>query len=275
MSCLSADKLTLARANRRVLQDVSLRVTPGEVVALVGPNGAGKSTLLRCLSGELTADAGCCSLDGTALRAFKAHDLARRRAVLPQDADTRFPLMVADVMAMARAPWRRQATPQHNQRAVRAAAAAAGVVELMARDFRRLSGGERQRVQLARVLAQIWDTHWDGQSRYLLLDEPTSSLDVGHQQRLLRVVREVLPMGIGVLAVLHDLNLAAAFADRMYLLAAGRLVTQGAPTAVIQAGPINSAYGAELDVRTDAHSGRPLVLPAGRAPYQSPLSGSS
>jgi len=261
MSSLSVDRLTLARANRRVLQDVSIRVAPGEVVALVGPNGAGKSTLLRCLAGELTADAGHCCLDGTPLQRFSARDLARRRAVMPQNTDNRFPLAVEDVITMARAPWRRHATAQHNQRAVRAAAAAAGVIGFMQRDCRRLSGGERQRVQLARVLAQVWDTHWDGQSRYLLLDEPTSSLDVGHQQRLLSVVREVLPMGIGVLTVLHDLNLAAAFADRMYLLAAGRLVTQGLPTEVIQAGLINTAYDAALDVRIDGCTGRPLVLP--------------
>src|SRR5699024_2946885 len=182
-------------------------------------------------------------------------------AVLPQDSGTGFPLAVADVVSLGRAPWRRHATPQDNRRAVAAAAAAAGASALMHRDFRSLSGGERQRVQLARVLAQVWDTHWDGQSRYLLLDEPTSSLDVGNQQRLLSVVREVLPMGSGVLAALHDRNLAAAFADRMYLLAAGRLVTQGLPTEVIQAGLINTAYDAALDVRIDGCTGRPLVLP--------------
>lgn len=263
MNGLSTEKLGLTRSNRRVLQNVSLRVMPGEVVALVGPNGAGKSTLLRCLAGELTADKGDCRLDGTSIRRISARDLARQRAVMPQDAGSRFPLAVEDVIALARAPWRRHATPQHNQRAVRAAAAAAGVTAFMRRDFRQLSGGERQRVQLARVLAQIWDTHWDGQPRYLLLDEPTSSLDVGHQQRLLSVVRQVLPMGIGVLAVLHDLNLAAAFADRMYLLTHGRLVTQGTPAEVIRAGHIKAAYAAELDVRTDAQTGRPLVLPAG------------
>lgn len=262
MSRLSAEQVGLSRRGRPVLDGVSLNIAPGEVVALVGPNGAGKSTLLRCLSGELAPDSGGCRLDGVPLQRIGTRRLARRRAVLPQDGGAEFPLAVEDVVALARAPWRRHATPQHNRRAVVAAAVAAGANSLMQRDFRRLSGGERQRVQLARVLAQIWDTHWDGEPRYLLLDEPTASLDVGHQQRLMAVVRRVLPMGIGVLVVLHDLNLAAAFAERVCLLKQGRIVREGAPAAVLRAGPINTAYDARLDVRTDAHTGRPLVLPA-------------
>ncbi|MDN5937747.1 MAG: heme ABC transporter ATP-binding protein [Salinisphaera sp.] len=261
MSSLRAENLCLSRQGRRVLRGASVRVTPGEVVALVGPNGAGKSTLLRCLAGELVAEAGECRLDDVAIRQIGARRLARRRAVLPQDSGTGFALAVDDVLALARAPWRRHASPQQNRQAVVGSAAAAGASTLLRRDFRSLSGGERQRVQLARVLAQIWDSHWDGQPRYLLLDEPTSSLDVGHQQRLLSVVRRVLALGIGVLAVLHDLNLAAAFAERIVLLAQGRVVMEGGPADVIQAGPIQAAYGVRLDVRIDGHTGRPLVLP--------------
>lgn len=262
MNCLQARQLNLMRRGRRVLQAVDLDIRPGEIVALVGPNGAGKSTLLRCLTGELKADAGRCMLDGTDIRQAGSSWLARHRAVLPQDSGTGFPLAVADVVSLGRAPWRRHATPQDNRRAVTAAAAAAGISALMRRDFRSLSGGERQRVQLARVLAQVWDTHWDGKPRYLLLDEPTSSLDVGYQQRLLSVVRDVLPMGIGVLAVLHDLNLTAAFADRVYLLTNGRVVADGAPGEVMQATHLEAAYAASLDVRVDETTGRPLVLPS-------------
>lgn len=252
----------MARRGHVVLDRASLTVAPGELVALVGPNGAGKSTLLRCLSGELVPDAGVCRANGVAIRRFGSAALARTRAVLPQDCGTGFALAVAEVLALGRAPWRRAAPPQRNRRALQAAVSAAGIGDLMARDFRSLSGGERQRVQLARVLAQIWDTHWDHAPRYLLLDEPTSSLDVGHQQRLLSVVRQVLPMGIGVLAVLHDLNLAAAFAERVCLLTAGRVLEEGTPHEVIRAGAINAAYDAILDVRVDDKTGRPLVLPA-------------
>lgn len=261
MNGLRAQQVCLSRRGRRVLDGASLVVHPGEVVALVGPNGAGKSTLLRCLAGELAPDQGDCYIDGTRIGKISAGQLARWRAVLPQDSGTGFPLAVEDVVALGRAPWRRHATPQQNRRSVLGAAVAAGAKSLMKRDFRSLSGGERQRVQLARVLAQVWDTQRDGQPRYLLLDEPTASVDVGYQQRLLSVVREVLPMGIGVLAVLHDLNLAAAFAERVCLLTDGRIVTEGTPVDVINAAHINAAYEASLDVRIDEHTGRPLVLP--------------
>lgn len=256
-----AEGVHLARHGRTVLQGVSLAVRPGEVVALVGPNGAGKSTLLRSLAAELRPQHGRCRLDGLDIHRTAADTLARRRAVLPQDASTDFPLMVEDVVALARAPWRRRATLERNCRAVTEAVAAVGAGALMRRDYRDLSGGERQRVQLARVLAQIWDVHWDGEPRYLLLDEPTASLDVGHQQLLLTVVRRVLPKGIGVLAVLHDLNLAAAFADRVCLLAGGRVLMEGTPADVIRAEHVNPAYAARLDVRPDPLTGRPLVLP--------------
>lgn len=261
MNGLQARQLNLMRRDRRVLQTVDLDVGPGEIVALVGPNGAGKSTLLRCLTGELAPQSGCCTIDGIDIRHANTGWLARHRAVLPQDSGTGFPLAVADVVSLGRAPWRRHATPQDNRRAVAAAAAAAGASALMHRDFRSLSGGERQRVQLARVLAQVWDTHWDGKPRYLLLDEPTSSLDVGYQQRLLSVVRAVLPMGIGVLTVLHDLNLTAAFADRVYLLTQGRVAVAGRPNEVMRTTHLEAAYATRLDVRVDEKSGRPLVLP--------------
>ncbi len=261
MSALAAEDVSLALKARTVLHGVTLTVRPGEMVALIGPNGAGKSTLLRALAAELRPQGGHCLLDELNVHRTAADVLARRRAVLPQNISTDFPLVVEDVVALARAPWRRHAQPAHNRRAISEAMAAVGAGALLQRDYRDLSGGERQRIQLARVLAQIWDVHWDDKPRYLLLDEPTASLDIGHQQRLLSVVREVLSRGIGVLAVLHDLNLAAAFADRVYLLRHGRILAHGPPAAVIRAEHVNPAYAAELDVRLDADTGRPLVLP--------------
>lgn len=261
MSGLRAHGLRIERGRRPVLRGVDCAVQPGEVVALVGPNGAGKSTLLKALAGEPRPAAGHCRLDGVDVHASPASALARRRAVLPQDAGTDFPLRVDEVIALGRVPWRRQAPPAHNRRAIDEAVAAVEAGALLDRAYRTLSGGERQRVQLARVLAQVWDVHFDSEPRYLLLDEPTASLDVGHQQALMHRVRRVLPAGIGALAVLHDLNLAAAFADRVYLLADGRIQAHGTPAEVIRAEHIDPAYAARLDVRLDATTGRPLVLP--------------
>src|SRR5699024_5096524 len=161
-----------------------------------------------------------------------------------------------------RAPWRRHAPPHRNRQAIEEAAEATGVQPLMQRDYRHLSGGEQQRVQLARVLAQIWDIHWDNEPRYLLLDEPTASLDIGYQQQLLTTIAQVLRQGIGVLAVLHDLNLAAAFADHVYLMHRGRIQTNGPPSEVLCRKHINSAYATTLDVRHDVETGRPFVLPS-------------
>lgn len=263
MSQFVAEGVTVNRQGRTVLQKASLIVRPGELVALIGPNGAGKSTMLRTLSSELRPASGRCYLDHTDIYKTSARHLARRRAVLPQNASTDFPLIAEEVVALGRAPWQRHASPARNRLAIREASAAAGASRLLSRDYRRLSGGERQRVQLARVLAQIWDVHWDdSEARYLLLDEPAASLDVGHQQHLLVAVRQILTQRVGVLAVMHNLNLAAAFADRIYLLADGCIRAEGTPEAVIRPMHINSAYAAEMDVRTDTHTGRPMVLPS-------------
>lgn len=263
MTGLRAQNLWLSRGRHRVLRDVSLSVSAGEFVALVGPNGAGKSTLLHCLAAQLRPTRGRCMLDGVGLDRASASDLARRRAVLPQEVTIGFPLRVKDVVELGRAPWRRRVEPRDNAEAIAWAVATTGITPLMGRDYRDLSGGERQRVQLARVLAQVWKNKNEArQPRYLLLDEPTSSLDIGHQQRLLGMVRAVVADGIGVLAVMHDLNLTAAFADRVYLLARGRLVTTGTPTEVIRTDIISQTYGARVDVDTNPRTGRRVVLPA-------------
>lgn len=262
MTQLIARKLHLSRDGRNVLSHVSLSVSPGEFVALVGPNGAGKSTLLHCLAGALRPDRGQCLLGDTDVHKIRAGELARLRAVLPQDVAIDFPLAVTEVIALGRAPWRRHADPRQNRAAIRKAAAMTGVHTLLHRDYRSLSGGERQRVQLTRVLAQIWDVQADKQPRYLLLDEPTASLDIGHQQRLMDIVQAAAGHGISVLAVLHDLNLAAAFADRVYLLDKGCIAACGTPASVFQRERINRIYNANVDVMTTHHGDKTLVLPA-------------
>lgn len=263
MTGLTTEDITLIRNRHRVLNKINLTTQPGELVALIGPNGAGKSTLLKTLAGELYPTKGQCLLDGQNIHEASFSHLARRRAVLPQDIHMNFPLLAREVVTLGRAPWRRHATPANNRRALDEAVAAVDAHHLLTRQYRLLSGGERQRIQLARVLAQIWGVHWDGQPRYLLLDEPTSSLDIGHQQRLLATVRHALPRGIGVIAALHDLNLASAFADRVYLLDGGCIKAGGTPTTVLQPATINNTYAADLKVCTDHETGRTLVLPTG------------
>lgn len=245
---LTAQALRLTAGGRRVIDEVSLTLTAGEMVALIGPNGAGKSTLLRLLAGFLTASEGCCELNGQPLSQWPAGALSRQRAVMLQQTQLRFHWPVEEVVAMGRAPWGKKAEREIIQNVM----AMTGCDELAGRSYATLSGGEQQRVQLARSLAQLWVE--EGPQGWLFLDEPTSALDLYHQQQLLRLLKKLAQRGeLHVCVVLHDLNLAALWADRILLLHQGRLVAQGAPQEVIQAEVIAKWYKAEVLV--DNHPG--------------------
>jgi iron complex transport system ATP-binding protein len=245
---LALDRVTARLGRRAVLHEVSLAVAPGELVALVGPNGAGKSTALALLAGDLRPVSGVASLDGRGIAAWPARELALRRAVLPQHSGLLFDFTVADVVALGRAPHAGRATAGEDAAAVRGALAAAELLALADRRYTALSGGERARVHLARSLAQIWD-------------EPTAALDLAHQQQALAVARAQARGGAGVLAVLHDLTLAAQHADRLVLLAEGRVVAEGAAAAVLTSANIRRAYGLEVVVCPHPTEGHPVVLP--------------
>lgn len=237
--------------DRLVLEDVSLAVRAGEVLALVGPNGAGKSTLLSVLCGERHPLTGAVALEGRDVRAYSPLDLARRRAVLTQENALSFPFRVIEVVQMGRAPWTRSGEIAEDSRVVTSAMARADVGHLAGRRFTELSGGERARVSLARVLAQ--DTG------IVFLDEPTAALDLRHQEDVLRIARDLAAEGRAVVVVVHDLSLAGAVADRVALLSAGRLAAIGTPREVLTAEAISEVYG--LAVRVVDIDGRPHIVP--------------
>jgi iron complex transport system ATP-binding protein len=217
---------------------VSLEVAAGEVVALLGPNGAGKTTLLRVLSGEEPPDEGQVQLLGRPLHRWPPRQLARIRAVLSQSCSLDFGFTVFEVALMGRMPHVEHRETPRDLDIVGAALEAAGVAHLSERIYTTLSGGERQRVQLARVMAQLGEppaavAEPSGPPRLLLLDEPTSNLDVAHQHAALTLARDQARAGAAVLAVLHDLNLAGQYADRLALLRDGQLVTCGPPAEVL------------------------------------------
>lgn len=236
----------------RILQDIDLDVRYGRVLALVGPNGAGKSTLLSLLAGDATPTKGRIELDGRLLSEWSAHDLATTRAVLLQSNAVAFSFTAREVVEMGRAPWR-DATEEEDTRAVKEALEEADVAALAHRAFSSLSGGERARVSLARVLAQ--DT------RILMLDEPTAALDLRHQEDVLRIARSLADRGRAVIAVLHDLSLAGAYADDVAMLSRGRLVAHGSPTEVFTEERVEEVYETPVRVMTDPDTGRPIVLP--------------
>ncbi|MFK0253199.1 heme ABC transporter ATP-binding protein [Streptomyces sp. NPDC090445] len=244
---------------RAVLAGIGLAARAGEVLALVGPNGAGKSTLLAALAADLPAASGTVRIDGRPAGEWTAAELALRRAVLPQAAELSFPFTVAEVVAMGRAPWAATgaagagAGAGADGAAVARAMAATEVSGFAARPFTALSGGERARVALARVLAQ--------QAPLLLLDEPTAALDLRHQELVLRICRERAAAGDAVVAVLHDLGLAAAYADRIAILEGGRIAADGPPAEVLRADLIGRVYRQPVEVLPHPQSGIPLVLP--------------
>jgi iron complex transport system ATP-binding protein len=244
---IAAENLGVYIAGRRLLRNVAAQVSPGEFVAIIGPNGAGKSTLLRALAGELRAAEGRVSLDGVPLDRVAKGELARRRAVLPQAVRPAFPMRADEVVALGRTPHFGSASMQEDEAAVSAAVAWAGIAQLRGRVYDTLSGGEQQRVNLARVFAQIW-AHRPREPRYLLLDEPTAPLDVAQQHHVLRLVRALADDGVGVCAVLHDLNQAASWADRIVAIRDGECIAAGSPGAVITEKTLEAVYAIPFEV---------------------------
>ena len=245
---LSGKSLSVKAGERTILDAVSLDLAVGEFTAVVGPNGAGKSTLLRAVSGEARLSAGSVTLNGRKLSAWNPDAQAQQRAVLPQAPTLAFPFRVCDVVELGRYPHRGLSTPNEHRTAIEGAMAAADVAQLSLRDCRTLSGGELHRVHLARVLAQVWHPLADGRTRHLLLDEPTAALDLSHQGLILSCARKFAAEGCAVLAILHDLNLAAAFADRILVMHEAKIAAEGRPADVLTEALIRKVWGVEAKV---------------------------
>ncbi len=263
---LTAIGVAAARGRKPVLQNIGLSLPAGEVLGVLGANGAGKSTLLAVLSGELPPTAGELSLGGRRLDSLPARALARCRAVLPQSPSLSFDLPVATVIDMGAYPHT-DAGARGGGRAEDASTLAraielADVGHLLTRRYRQLSGGEQQRVQFARVLHQLLLARPRGEYRALMLDEPTASLDPRHQLMLLHAVRRLAhDEQIAALVILHDVNLAAAWCDRLLLLAEGRQIALGSPAQVLTPAHLRQVYGVDaLVTDTPGRPGQPLVV---------------
>lgn len=250
------ERVAVNRGERRVLADVSLEVAAGELCCLVGPNGAGKSTLVSAIAGSLRPSSGRISLLGDPLADMSKVEQARRRAVLPQEHTIGFTFTCAEVVQMARHAWVRTDRRNDDERAVAEAMTTCDVTGFSQRSFGSLSGGERGRVALARVLAQG--------TPILLLDEPTAAMDPHYQEQVMAIVRRQVDAGAAALVVVHDLNLASAYADTVAVLApdevgCGRLVAVGEPRETLSAERVTEVYG--LPMRTHDVDGQHVVLP--------------
>jgi iron complex transport system ATP-binding protein len=252
---IDAHGVGLVIDGHRILHSIDLGVAAGEVLALVGPNGAGKSTLLSVLSGDVAPTEGSVTVAGRDLGSYRHLELARERSVLTQDNQLSFPFTVGQVVLMGRSPWARTANFEDDELAVAEAMVAMDIDQLATRRYTSLSGGEKARVSLARVLAQ--------RTQIVLLDEPTAALDLRHQEDVMHAVRGIAATGRAVLVVVHDLSLAAAFADRIAIVDHGALVAVGTPGEVLTAERVSGIYG--LPVTVTVVDGRPVILPTRQA----------
>jgi len=246
-----------------LLEAVSLEIEPGEIVAVAGPNGAGKSTLISVLSGDREPSSGGVTLGDRSLADWPRVELAQRRAVMSTDRAVAFAFTAREVALMGRMPLHGGDPDQSDHDVIAELLAAVDCTHLVDRVDATLSTGERQRVQLARAIAQITDApgaHTVDGERFLLLDEPTSSLDPAHQHTAMRLIRRMADAGRGVLAVLHDLNLAAAYADRVALMADAHVVELGTPTEVLRADVLESVFDIPMLVIPHPQLSHPLVI---------------
>lgn len=252
---LTVEHLTLAHGHRTVVRDVSFDIPPGEMVAILGPNGSGKSTLLRGMARLHPPYAGRVLLDGRDIRTMNSRQVARLLAILPQAPATGLDLTVRELAFRGRYPHQGflQRITHHDAQVVEWALQATDALALAERPLAALSGGERQRAWIAMALAQ--------QPRILLLDEPTTFLDVAHQVEIMHLLRRLNAQGITIVAVLHDLALAGRFTTRIIALREGTVAFDGPPTAVLAPDALERVFGVPMLVLPDPETGLPIPIP--------------
>ncbi|BBG59565.1 heme ABC transporter ATP-binding protein [Providencia rustigianii] len=251
---LDARNLSYHINNKVLIDDISLSIQQHQMVVIIGPNGAGKSSLLKLLTGYALPTNGECQIEGLSLSQWGHQQLAKKRAVMKQHTHLQFAFSVEDIVAMGRTPY----GSEHKQQAIEIALEQTSCTQLRHKDYRQLSGGEQQRVQLARVLAQLWQP--EPTPACLFLDEPTSALDLYHQQHSLRLLHQLTrERPLGVCCVLHDLNLTALYADKVYLIHQGKLVVSGTPQEVLTNDNLTRWYQADLGVQQHPETAVPYV----------------
>lgn len=253
-----AKNISVSAGAKKILDAVSLEIKAGEVIALLGANGAGKSTLLKAMCGDIKISDGEILLENRRLSEWNHCELARKRAVLPQHSTLAFPFTAREVALLGRNPHIRGRESEKDLEIVSEALKLVEAEHFAGQTFPTLSGGEQQRVHLARILAQIWEKPKTA-ARFLLLDEPTASLDLAHQHLTLQIARRLSRENTGVLVVLHDLNLAANYADKICLMKGGRIFKSGTPSEILTAPNIKNVF--DFDVSIIRHEGLPLVVP--------------
>jgi len=257
---IRANGVSVAIGRSRILSDVDFVARAGEVSAIVGPNGSGKTTFLRAVSGDL-GYSGRIEINGRDMSSMKSWEAAAMRAVLPQQTVLSFPFTVREVVRLGLTGGRSGVLAGEEERLPERALSRVDLSGFAGRYYQELSGGEQQRVQLARVLCQVWSPVLEGTPRWLLLDEPVSSLDIKHQLIIMDIARDFARRGGGVIAILHDLNLTAMYADQIFVMHRGTLAAAGAPKDVMSDALIERVFDCPLRVGVLPAANTPFVLP--------------
>ncbi|MBO6901236.1 MAG: heme ABC transporter ATP-binding protein [Rhizobiaceae bacterium] len=261
---ISAKRISVRLGRSPILHDVDFAASPGRVTAIAGPNGSGKTTLLRALTGDVPFT-GRVEINRRDLASLDAFELASMRAVLPQSANLSFPFTVREIVRLGLVGGRSGAAGGALETIIEEALIRVDLAGFAGRYYQELSGGEQQRVQLARVLCQVWRPVLDGVPRFLFLDEPVSSLDIRHQLVIMNIAREFAEAGGGVVAILHDLNLTAMYADQVAVVHRGRLAAAGEPRTVLTDDLLETVFECRLQVSVAPPSGGMFVLPQSAA----------
>ena len=259
ITTLEARNIRVKLGRKEVLHGVDLTANSGKVTAIVGPNGSGKTTLLRAMTGEVPHQ-GEVSINGADVAQLQPWQLAAVRAVQPQSSSIAFPFTVLEIVRLGLSAGLSAADSSVPLTAL----ATVGLAGFAGRMYLDLSGGEQQRVQLARVITQVWEPIVEETPRWLILDEPVASLDIGHQFTVMDLTRSYAARGGGVVAVMHDLNLTAMFADQVVLMEAGKVAKTGAPAEVLTDEALARTYGCAVPVNTTPPLGIPFLLPQAR-----------
>lgn len=252
--------LAIQLGGKNILKNVNITAKAGEVTAIVGPNGSGKTTLIRALSGDLPYT-GRALLDGALFESYKPWQMAEWRAVLPQSSALSFPFTVREIVSLGLTGGRSGLTTEQETGLPDQALELVDLAGFGGRYYQELSGGEQQRAQLARVLCQVWKPVLDGQPRFLLLDEPVSSLDIRHQILVMDIARNFAAKGGGVLTILHDLNLTALYADHVVMVHDGGIDACGTVSETLTNERLLRVYECPLQVGVTPPAGQPFILP--------------
>lgn len=257
---ISAQNITVEIGGKKLVRDVSMEIEPGKLSVILGKNGAGKSTFLKTLTGDIKPASGKVFVEGRELSKTEPVHLARKRAVMMQNLRLSFSFTALEVVLMGRSPHTRGFETRRDRDIALECMRQAGVDHLTGRQFPTLSGGEKQRVQFARMLAQLWDRIEDRQACCLMLDEPLASLDLSYQHIIMHLVRELSRKNVAVLMILHDLNLAAQYADVINVMKDGRSYALGTPNDVFKQEIIEMAFDCPVHIMKHPHYHCPLII---------------